>query len=489
MTAPDERPAIVWLRSDLRLADNPAFSDAARSGRPVIALYVLDTGPDAPRALGAASRWWLHHSLDAIGRDLEGLGVPLVLRRGAAGAVVTEIVRATGAGSVHWNRRYDREGIAIDRALKASLTGGGVAVKSHQANLLHEPWDLANKAGEPFRVFSPFWRAALGRGEPRAPLPRPGRVAGFKGKVASDRLADWDLRPTRPDWAGGLREAWTPGEAGAAARLSDFLETALAGYADARDRPGGDTTSRLSPHLAFGEISPFQIWHGAVHAVEARGLGGQRRNLDKFLAELGWREFSYTLLHHWPDLARVNLQPRFDAFPWSPDATLLAAWRHGRTGVPIVDAGMRQLWHTGFMHNRVRMIVASFLVKHLLQDWRDGEAWFWDTLVDADPANNAASWQWVAGSGADAAPYFRVFNPVLQGAKFDEDGAYVRRFVPELRRLPSRHIHAPWEAPVESLREAGVMLGETYPRPIVDLAAGRDRALAAFAALKSADAA
>jgi deoxyribodipyrimidine photo-lyase len=484
-----EAPALVWFRDDLRVADNPALTRAVSSGRPVVALYVLDEVSPGIRSPGGARRWWLHHSLTALAADLARLGIALVLRRGAAGAIVPALATALGAGLVTWNRRYRAAEIELDRAVKAELAAKGHAPESFQAHLLHEPWSVRSKVDEPFRVFTPFWRSACAGAEPRAPLPAPARVHGLQAAPASDRLEDWALTPTRPDWSGGIAAAWTPGEAGAAARLRTFLDDEFAGYAEQRDRPDLPSTSRLSPHLAFGEISPFQIRQAACHAVESGRSAASRRDLDKFLAELGWREFSYHLLGQFPDMERQNIQPRFDAFPWQPDPVLLSAWQRGRTGIPMVDAGMRQLWQTGWMHNRVRMICGSFLVKHLLQDWRAGEAWFHDTLVDADPASNPASWQWVAGSGADAAPYFRVFNPVLQGEKFDPDGAYVRRFVPELAGLPSTYLHAPWTAPAALLAAAGIRLGSTYPRPVVDVAAGRDRALAAFDQLKSSQSA
>ena len=479
------RPAVVWFRDDLRLADNPALAAAAATGAPVLALYVLDEKSPDIRPLGGAARWWLAGSLQRLGEGLAALGVPLMLRRGAAGDVVQAVVAESGAGAVFWNRRYGGGEIAVDTALKARLTADGVAVKSFQGSLLYEPWAVRSGEDRPYRVFSPFWRAARATGEPRRPLPAPTAVSGFSGTVASDTLAGWTLTPTRPDWAGGLRETFEPGEAGAEKRLSAFLDRALARYADDRDVPGGTTTSVLSPHLRFGEISPFRVWHAAAARV-AEG-GRMVRAVEKFHAELGWREFAWHLLHHAPDLATRNFQPRFDDFPWADgEDAAVEAWRRGHTGVPIVDAGMRQLWTTGWMHNRVRMIAASFLVKHLLVDWRVGEAWFWDTLVDADQANNPASWQWVAGTGADAAPYVRVFNPVLQGEKFDADGTYVRRWVPELARLPDAFLHKPWEAPAEVRSAARLHLGRDYPLPVVTLADGRARALAAFERIRAA---
>ncbi len=469
-------PALVLFRDDLRLADNPALSAAIASGRPLACLYCLDEeGPDI-RPLGAAARWWLHQSLDRLGKALAAKGHALILRRGRAADIVEALAQTLGVAEVHWNRRYGGGERAVDADLKQRLKQRGLTAESHQANLLFEPWTVRTQSDQPFRVFTPFWRNCLARGAPRQPLPAPARWPQPATTVPSDALDDWHLLPHHPDWAGGLREAWTPGEEGAATRLAAFLDHGLRLYAGHRDEPAVDATSLLSPHLRFGEISPFQLFHAVEAASHSGDPAPPRRSVDKFISELGWREFSWHLLFHQADLATRNFQPRFDAFAWpETDETLLKAWQQGRTGFPIVDAGMRQLWQTGWMHNRVRMITASFLIKNLLVDWRIGEAWFWDTLVDADAASNPAGWQWVAGSGADAAPYFRIFNPVKQGETFDPDGAYVRRFVPELGHVDSAGIHQP--------KPAG---RGAYPAPIVDLAATRTRALAAFAAIKDA---
>jgi deoxyribodipyrimidine photo-lyase len=478
--------SIVWFRDDLRLADNPALTEAAASGGPVIAVYVHDVESEGMRAPGGASLWWLHHSLTALGDSLRAHGVPLLIFREPAREAVLRCVTETGATAVHWNRRYGAAEIAVDTAVKGDLKAAGIDASSHNASLLYEPWKVRSKVGDPFKVFSPFWRAAMATGEPPPPRPAPSSIKGAELPAVSGavRLEDLDLLPTKPDWAGGFRETWRPGEAGAAEALDLFLEEGLHLYAGNRDRPDMPATSSLSPRLRFGEIGPRQVWHAAAHALHDGRIRATEKDLAKFHTELGWREFSYHLLFHNPDLARTNFQRRFDAFPWRDDRKSLRLWQRGLTGVPIVDAGMRQLWRTGWMHNRVRMIVASFLVKDLLIDWRAGEEFFWDTLVDADPANNAASWQWVAGSGADAAPYFRVFNPITQGEKFDPDGIYVRRWVPELAGLPNAVVHRPWEASPAVLAEAGVRLGETYPGPMVDHGRARDRALAALASLK-----
>ena len=477
-------PSIVWLRNDLRLADNPAIDAAAASGAPPLFIYILDDSL-APRARGGASRWWLHHSLAALAAGLEKIGGRLDVLRGDPAHLIPDLAKSFAAEHVFWTRRYDAAGIETDTRIKSKLAGIGVAAASFNGQLLYEPWTVKTKSDDPFRVFTPFWRACRALPQPDEPLRAPGKLKAvtWSGKApARIAIEALDLLPTEPDWAGGLRDEWTPGEAGARLRLKDFLDEALPHYIEGRDRPDRMSTSRLSPHLAFGEISPRQIWHAAHHAAEASSAAA--RNVDKFLAEVGWREFCYQLLFHNPALAEKNFQPRFDDFPWGARVDDdLKAWQRGLTGYPIVDAGMRELWRTGYMHNRVRMIAASFLIKHLLIDWREGERWFWDTLVDADPANNAANWQWVAGSGADAAPYFRIFNPILQGEKFDPDGAYVRRFVPELADCPAEFIHKPWEAPKEVLRKAGVELGETYPKPMVEHAKARKRALAAYKTL------
>ena len=466
-----ETPAIVWFRDDLRLSDNPALAAAAASGAPLVAFYGLDDAAMGEWRLGAASRWWLHHSLTSLAADLAARGVPLVLRRGPADVALFSLLSETKARSVYWNRLYEPWAVRRDGEIKRRLCSAEIEPLSFNASLLFEPSALRTAQGEPYRVFTPFWRACLARPEPEAPLPAPSRLRGAP-VARSDQLEDWRLPPTRPDWAGGLREAWTPGESAAQAKLENFAKARAARYGAGRDALGKDGVSRLSPHLHFGEVSPRQVWRAVATSAGEAGAA--------YLRQLGWREFSRHLLFANPDLPEKPLDKSFARFPWR-DGGALGAWKKGLTGYPLVDAAMRELWRTGYMHNRARLVAASFLIKHLLIDWRDGEAWFWDTLVDADLANNAASWQWVAGCGADAAPYFRVFNPVLQGEKFDPEGVYVRRFVPELARLEAKWIHRPWEAPKGVLEAAGVRLGETYPLPIVDHARARARALAAYA--------
>ena len=472
------RHVIVWFRESLRLADHPALAAAVAHGDPVICLYVFDDKSPGLRPLGGATRWWLAQSLKSLKASLRAIGSDLVLRRGAAATVVPAVARESNAASVFWNDIAQAPQRTVARDVDEALAMLGVESKSFPDDLLVDPARLRNKEGRTMRVFTPFWKRVLASGEPPPPQPAPKSLPPVPG-IQSLTIDDLGLEPAKPDWAGGLRETWQPGERAAQARLAAFLETDVQTYVGDRDRPDRDGTSRLSPHLRFGEIGPRQVWHAARFAAAARPPTAA--GIDKFMSELGWREFSRHILYDLPDLATRNLQPSFDAFPWRQDAAGLRAWQRGRTGYPIVDAGMRQLWHTGTMHNRVRMVVASFLVKHLLIDWREGERWFWDTLVDADPANNPASWQWVAGCGADAAPYFRVFNPVLQGEKFDADGAYVRRWVPELADLPAPFIHRPWSATPLELAGAGITLGDNYPAPIVDHKAARERALAAYA--------
>ena len=464
---------IVWFRQDLRLADNPALHAAAGQG-PVVPVYILDDETPGRWKPGGASRWWLHKSLEALATDLAKRGSRLIFRRGKADRVIQGLVRETSATAVHWNRQYEPWAIARDTKIKDALKAKGVKVESFNAALLKEPWEVKTGGGGPFKVFTPFWRAASAAIEETDPLPAPKRLSSPTSWPQSETLAVWGLLPARPNWAKGFEPLWTPGETGARKRLSAFIDNALARYATGRDRPDQENTSRLSAHLHFGEIGPRQVWHALQIARQDRKA---EANVDKFLSEIGWRDFSHHLLYHFPALPEQNFRPAFDTFPWRDDGRAFKAWTKGETGYPIVDAGMRELWATGTMHNRVRMIAASFLIKHLLIDWRQGADWFWDTLLDADLANNAASWQWVAGSGADAAPYFRIFNPVLQGEKFDPEGAYVKRWVHELTPCDTTFIHRPWESPNSR--------SFNYPAPVVDHNEARKRALAAFKTIKA----
>ena len=455
-------PSLIWFRKDLRLTDNPALHAALKRQSPVICLFVLDDETEGSLPMGGASAWWLHHSLAALDTALRDRGGKLILRRGQALPILEDLCQAADVGAVYWNRCYDPAAIDRDTAVKKALTDAGVTVESFNGSLLREPWEVKTKTGGPYSVFTPFWKASCALGEPDRPTPAPETLPGYSGDLDGEALESWSLLPTKPDWAGGLRETWQPGEEGARARFDAFLDEDMAGYGERRNRPDWDRTSRLSPHLAFGELSVREIWHAALgHARFV--LDGDESGAWSFLREVGWRDFNHNLLFHNPDMPTVNFHRKFDAFPWRQDEDGFQAWCRGRTGYPLVDAGMRELWHTGFMHNRVRMVAASFLIKHLLVDWRRGEAWFRDTLVDADLANNVCNWQWVAGCGADAAPYFRIFNPTGQAEKFDPDQAYIRRWVPELARG-----------------------GEDYPGPIVDHKMARQRALDAYADIKGA---
>lgn len=480
-SAADARPVLVWFRRDLRLGDNPAVHAAAQTGRPVVAVFVLEDQPPA-RAPGAASLWWLDRSLAALGESLEARGGRLILRRGDPSAVLPALARETGAELVCWNRSFEPLVERRDEELTDLLHHHDIKVGIGNALLLQAPWTVRSGSDTPYKVFTPYWRMAEGQAGEVSLRPAPEALCAPKAWPDSERLADWKLHPREPDWSTGFDD-WTPGEAGAAAQLKRFATEALSAYPEARDRPGRDGVSRLSPHLAWGEIGPRQVL-AEVRAV-AKAHPELAEAADKFLAEIGWREFNYHLLDQEPRLATRNFRRDLDGLDWRRDAKGLAAWKRGETGYPLVDAGMRQLWVTGWMHNRVRMVAASFLVKHLLIDWREGERWFWDCLVDADPANNPGNWQWSAGVGADAQPFFRIFNPMAQGEKFDPDGAYVRRWLPELDQLETRYLHAPWTAPPEALRAAGIRLGETYPLPIVDHGEARARALEALKAAKA----
>jgi len=472
----DAPVSLMWFRRDLRLGDNPALRAAASAGS-VLPIYILDDVNAGDWAMGAASRAWLHYSLQSLDRSLHGR---LRCFHGDPREIIAALIAKLPVGAVYWNRCYEPWRRGRDTRIKAELTEAGIDVDSFNGSLLWEPWQVCKPDGDPYRVFTPFYRkGCLGRETPREPLPPPGGLKLYEGAVdGSADLAALDLLP-REDWHRGMLAHWRIGEDAARARLDDFCEATIADYRDGRDFPAREATSRLSPHLHFGELSPQQAWHRAEQAnlhLDSDGPAHFRR-------ELAWREFSYHLLYHFEDLPSANFNPRFDNFEWLDNAAGLDAWRRGRTGFPIVDAGMRELWQTGYMHNRVRMIVASFLVKNLGLHWRHGEDWFWDCLVDADLANNSAGWQWVAGSGADAAPYFRIFNPLLQSAKFDPDGDYIARYCPELAGLPAKFRHCPVDAPNELLQRAGVELGVDYPRPILDLKVTRERALARFKSL------
>jgi deoxyribodipyrimidine photo-lyase len=464
--------AIHWFRQDLRLSDNPALTKAAKHEN-TLPIYILDYKNAGDYCMGGASRWWLHHSLKALS---ESLSNRLSVYCGNPQMILDDILNRFSVEAVYWNRCYEPWRIHRDTHIKRYLETQGIAVHTCNGSLLWEPWDIKKGDGTSYKVFTPFYRkGCFNAEEPPTPLLKPENVNYFndRSQVGIDGL---ELLPKVP-WDKQLEPHWEIGEAGAYKRFETFIDEGLTSYKDGRNLPAKPYVSRLSPCLHFGEISPNQLWH-AVRSI------GDDNHVEHFCSELGWREFSYSQLYHNPELPRKNLQSKFDDFPWDQNAVSLKAWQTGSTGIPMVDAGMRELWQTGYMHNRVRMIVGSFLVKNLQLHWHHGERWFWDTLVDADLANNSASWQWIAGCGADAAPYFRIFNPVTQGKKFDPDGEYVRQYIPEIASLPNKYLFNPWEAPELILKDAGIELGTSYPHPVVDLKQSRESALIAFQSLK-----
>ncbi len=477
MSSSDRNTTLVVFERDLRISDHKALFEAAKAG-PIVAAFCLDKALD--EALGGAQKWWLHHSLTSLDSGLAEYGGRLTLISGEDRATsLIAFCQAHSTSNVFWNGRQGVFNRDSDSVLAGKLQQAGLSVSVFSGQLLHNPAEVRTGSGGPFKVYTPFWRAVSPALDYVKSVPAPEKIV-FAKAAHSETLSTWGLAPTKPDWSGTLAASWQPGEAGAHHNLAAFLDAALTGYGEGRNRPDKTGTSRLSPHLAFGEISPHQV----VEAALKRKGKVPDADLETFLKEIVWREFSYHLLHAKPDLGTENFNPAFDRFPWGDNKAALKAWQNGLTGYPIVDAGMRELYQTGWMHNRVRMIVASFLTKHLLLDWRYGERWFWDTLVDADPASNAAGWQWVSGSGADASPYFRIFNPVLQAEKFDPNGDYVRKYVPELAKLQAPFIHKPWQAPDLELISAGVRLGTHYPRPIVDHSKARIAALDAYKSLK-----
>jgi deoxyribodipyrimidine photo-lyase len=440
----------------------------------VVPLFIWDPDAEAPWQPGAAHRWWLHRSLGSLASDLDEAGSRLVIRAGSSEKSLQSLIEETGASRVYWNERYEPAVRRRDAGIAQHLSAAGIDVVRYQSCILHDPDSVRTGSDGPYRVFSPFWKKFLKTVEVPDPLPAPDLQQNAPDEWPEGlSVDDLGLLPDI-DWAAGLREAWNPGEAGAYDALTAFIDESVKSYDLNRDYPARDGTSRLSPHLRFGEISPRRVWN------EICSRAGDGDGPESFLREIGWREFSYHLLYHFPQTTTAPLDSRYAAFPWKDDEELLRTWQKGRTGYPIVDAGMRPLWHIGWMHNRVRMIAASFLTKDLLIHWLKGARWFWDTLIDGDLANNTQGWQWAAGSGADAQPFFRIFNPVSQGQRFDPDGDYVRRWVPEISKLPDRYLHCPWEAPPDVLYSAGVKLGSDYPGPVVDHAAARKKALAAF---------
>ena len=469
--------AIHWFRQDLRLSDNPALDSAAQY-ETLIPIYILDEVNSGEFKMGAASKWWLHQSLTKLNESLDG---KLLVYQGNPHEILNKLIEEQEVSYVTWNRCYEPWRIDRDKEVKRNFEDKNVAVESFSASLLWEPWTISKDDGTPYRVFTPFYKkGCLNSEEPRLPAGKVDLSNLYSEDLSSDSITDLNLLPTIK-WYKSFEEEWNPGEIGAEQNLNSFLDSGLLNYKEGRNFPSQEFVSRLSPHLHFGEISPNEVWY---RAKTKEGISGIEKSLAHFHSELGWREFSYYLLYHFPDLPNKNFQEKFDIFPWQENEEFLALWQKGNTGYPIVDAGMRELWQTGYMHNRLRMIVGSFLVKNLLIDWRFGERWFWDCLVDADLASNSASWQWVAGSGADAAPYFRIFNPITQGLKFDPEGEYTKKYVPELRDLPNKYLFSPWEAPENILADAGIELGKNYPKPMVDLKLSRETALEAFATTK-----
>jgi len=477
--------SLHWIRLDLRLADNAALQAAVRRGGAVIPVFIHAPAEEAPWQPGAASRCWLHQSLSALHGDLRAKGSRLVIREGPSLEALGEIAAETGAGAVFWNRRYEPAVIRRDAAVMEALRARGLQADSFGGALLNEPWTIRNQGGKPFQLFTPFWRHCLAGPAPAEPLPAP-RAIPAPGKWPKSLPLEALGLESGARLAEGIRSCWRPGATGARKRLRRFLDGALANYARDRDRPGRPGTSRLSPHVHFGEITPRQIWHAVRRRAGAQRIPEEAWRSSRFLTEVGWREFAHHLLYHFPRTPNEPLRSGFGRFLWRKNKAFLNAWQQGRTGYPLVDAGMRELWATGWMHNRVRMIAASFLAKDLLLSWTEGAGWFWDTLVDADLAQNTLGWQWTAGCGADAAPYFRVFNPTSQGEKLDPSGDYVRRWCPELARLPDRWLHQPWKAPPGILANAGLSIGRDYPGPLVNHAIAREVALEAFARIKLA---
>ena len=468
---------IFWFRQDLRIVDNPGLSKSLKSDK-VLPIYILDDTNSNDFAMGAASRWWLHNSLRELNKNLDN---KLSLYKGDPLEILESLSSRFNIKGIFWNRCYEPWRIERDKKIKSKFIEKDIIVETFNSALLWEPWEILKSDNTPYKVFTPYYRKGCLMSEaPRKPLSAPNLNTLFEDKENILQLDDLNLLP-RIKWYKEMEKLWEPGEKGAHKKLESFLSDGLLGYKEGRNFPSKKNVSQLSAHMHFGEISPNQVWH---RAKLKKDLPRIEKDLDHFLSELGWREFSYNLLFHFPELPRENLQKKFDNFPWIDNEILFDKWKKGLTGYPIVDAGMRELWQTGYMHNRVRMIVGSFLVKNLLLHWHKGEEWFWDCLIDADLASNSASWQWVAGSGADAAPYFRIFNPILQGKRFDPDGSYIKKFIPELEQLPSKYLFSPWEAPIEVLSEANIELGSDYPEPIVDLIKSRDRALEAFSTIR-----
>lgn len=474
--------ALIWFRRDLRLHDNPALSQALAVHEQLIPVYIHAPQEEPTWEPGAASRWWLHHSLAALDKSLRERGTRLLVLQGESLPILRDLIKKTKAQAVYWNRLYEPAMVVRDKTIKAALREDGIKAESFNGALLYEPCTIKTQAGDPYKVFTPFWKACVQHAVPAPPWEAPAQFKPPKSWPRSLPLDALNLLP-RIDWYRGIAETWRPGEAAALDRLEYFLQSILQDYPKTHDLPGTDGVSRLSPHLHFGELSPRQIWMAVTHWAQGNPL--ENKAAQAYLRQLGWRDFAHEVLYHWPHTPEQPMREKFADYPWRRNYTdLLEAWQQGRTGYPIIDAGMRQLWQTGWMHNRLRMLVASLLTKNCRIHWQEGARWFWDTLVDADLANNTLGWQWVAGCGTDAAPYFRIFNPVRQSEKFDPEAQYIRRWVPEVARLPNRWIHQPWAAPENELHAAGITLGDSYPYPMVDLSSSREEALKGYERIK-----
>tara|TARA_B100000767_G_scaffold2022_1_gene2028 strand:+ start:478 stop:1920 length:1443 start_codon:yes stop_codon:yes gene_type:complete len=475
----NNKVSIYWIRQDLRLIDNPALTGAVNNG-PIIPIYILDEESPKEHKLGQTSLLWLHHSLIQLNMKFDN---KLLIARGNPENILLNICKLETVNHIFWNRVYEPWSITRDKKIKRNLTEKNIEISTFNSSLLWEPWDVKKNDNTPYRVFTPFFRrGCLNAKTPRRPIPKPENITYHPiTSFETLKINDLSLQP-KNKWKDNITAEWSFGEDAAQKRLNEFVDNELDGYKEGRNFPTKQNVSRLSPYLHWGEISPNTVWYKVKDKNDLEIKNHQ--DTEHFLSEMGWREFSHSLLYYFPDLPRKNLQTKFDNFSWNIDAIKLKAWQRGNTGYPIVDAGMRELWLTGYMHNRLRMVVGSFLVKNLLLHWNEGEKWFWDCLVDADLANNSAGWQWIAGCGADAAPYFRIFNPITQGLKFDPNGEYVRKYVPEISKLPNKYLFNPWDAPNEDLKMANITLGDTYPKPIVDLKTSRQAALTAFAKLK-----
>lgn len=475
-----ERPVLVWIRNDLRLHDNPAIFEAVSRGQPVVLLYIFDTNTESPSSPGGASRVWLEQALECFGTQVMHRGFGWVIREGASLDVLRGVIRESLATHIFWNRRYEPDGVAVDDEIKEVLELEGIPVQTSHGNLLMEPWQLMNTKGFCFQVFTPYWQAFQGARPDTSEAPDAFPAKPYTTMLPSLSPQELPLCPKHLNWPKKVTTVWQVGESRALEALERFCMVGLRHYGVKKDFPAAEVTSRLSPYLHFGEISCRRVWNMVLDQTRKNPDSLSIAQADLFLRQLGWREFASAVLYHFPQMIEGPFREEFSTVAWRKNAHELKAWQTGHTGIPIVDAGMRQLWQTGWMSNRVRLITASFLVKHLLHSWQEGMSWFWDTLVDADLANNIFGWQWISGCGVDPAPFFRIFNPVVQGERFDPEGAYVRQYVPELCLVPRAYIHRPWEASEEQLHSWNVYLGNTYPNPIIDLAAGRERALKAF---------